>query len=141
TDPNPEGAMRFAKIQDGTQRSKGLEFDIITNPYKGLNIIVGFSYNDSKYEKSDLDVLGRRPATASSPYLANLWVSYHFPKNIVKGLGIGVGGNYASDNKIMNSVYNGEFTLPAYTIINASAFYDYQKIRFGFKMDNITNQK
>jgi len=141
TDPDPTAAQLFAQVQDGSQRSKGIEFDLIANPYQGLNVIAGFSYNDSKYEKSDADVLGRRPTTASSPYQANLWISYHFPENIAKGLGVGVGGNYASDNKILNSVYYGEFTLPAYTIINASAFYDYKKVRLGIKVDNISNQK
>lgn len=141
TDPDPVAAQLFAQIQDGSQRSKGIEFDLIANPYQGLNVVAGFSYNDSKYEKSDADVIGRRPTTASSPYQANLWISYHFPENIAKGLGVGIGGNYASDNKILNSVYYGEFTLPAYTIFNASAFYDYQKVRLAIKVDNISNQK
>jgi len=141
TDPNPDAAQLSAQVQDGSQRSKGIEFDLIANPYQGLNVVAGFSYNDSKFEESDADVLGRRPTTASSPYQANLWISYHFPENIAKGLGVGVGGNYASDNKILNSVYYGEFTLPAYTIINASAFYDYRNIRLGVKVDNISNQK
>ncbi|TCK82924.1 TonB-dependent receptor [Albibacterium bauzanense] len=141
TDPNPDAAQLSAQVQDGSQRSKGIELDLIANPYKGLNVIAGFSYNDSKFEKSDADVIGRRPTTASSPYQVNLWISYHFPENIVKGLGVGVGGNYASDNKILNSVYYGEFTLPAYTVFNASAFYDYQKVRLSIKVDNISNQK
>lgn len=140
-DPNPDAAQLSAQIQDGSQRSKGIEVDLIANPYQGLNVVAGFSYNDSKFEKSDADVLGRRPTTASSPYQANLWLSYRFPENIAKGLGIGVGGNYASDNKILNSVYYGEFILPAYTIFNASAFYDYKKVRVGVKVDNLTNQK
>jgi iron complex outermembrane receptor protein len=141
TDPDPTAAQIFAQVQDGSQRSKGIEFDLIANPYQGLNVVAGFSYNDSKYEKSDADVIGRRPTTASSPYQANLWISYHFPANVAKGLGVGIGGNYASDNKILNSVYYGEFTLPAYTVFNASAFYDYQKFRLGVKVDNISNQK
>jgi len=141
TDPNPEAAMRFGQIQDGTQRSKGFELDLIAQPVQGLNVIAGFSYNDSEFTRADADVLGRRPATASSPYLANLWVSYHFPASIVKGLGVGLGGNYASDNRIVNSSANGRFILPAYTLINAAAFYDIDKFRLSVKVDNIGNQK
>jgi len=60
---------------------------------------------------------------------------------VVKGLGLGVGGNYASDNKVINSSTLGVFTLPSYTILNASAFYDTNRYRFGAKLDNFTNQK
>ncbi|MFB5946845.1 TonB-dependent receptor domain-containing protein [Albibacterium profundi] len=139
-DPNPDAAQLSAQIQDGSQRSKGFEVDLIASPLEGLNIVAGFSYNDSEYEKSDADVLGRRPTTASSPYLGNLWVSYRFPQHIAKGFGIGFGGNYASENKILNSVYYGEFSLPSYTVLNASAFYDFPKVRIGLKVDNITNE-
>ncbi|QEC77348.1 TonB-dependent receptor [Mucilaginibacter ginsenosidivorax] len=129
-------------IQDGTQLSKGIEAEVIANPIAGLNAVLGFSYNDSKYDATtNADVANRRPGTASSPYLANFWVSYRLQKGTVKGLGFGFGGNYASDNKIINSVSQGVFTLPAYTIFNASAFYDLKNYRIGTKMDNLTNQK
>jgi iron complex outermembrane receptor protein len=103
--------------------------------------VAGFSYNDSKYEKADKDVEGRRPGTASSPYTANWWISYRLPSGRVKGLGLGFGGNYASDNKVINNISQGVFTLPAYTVLNASVFYEYLKFRFAVKSDNFTNQK
>ncbi|HTI09145.1 MAG TPA: TonB-dependent receptor [Puia sp.] len=131
----------FPQIQDGTQVSKGIEAEVIASPIQGLNIVAGFSYNDSKYEKADADVAGRRPGTASSPYTANWWISYRLPAGTVKGLGLGFGGNYASDNKVINSVSQGVFTLPAYTVLNATIFYEYSKFRFAVKSDNFTNQK
>ncbi|HXO74599.1 MAG TPA: TonB-dependent receptor, partial [Puia sp.] len=131
----------FPQIQDGTQRSRGIEAEVIANPVAGLNIVAGFSYNDSKYEKADADVQGLRPATASSPCTANWWVSYRLPGGSLKGLGIGFGGNYASDNKVVNSVSQGVFILPAYTVLNASVFYDYYRFRFTIKSDNLTDRK
>ncbi|NHA06737.1 TonB-dependent receptor [Mucilaginibacter sp. HC2] len=129
-------------VQDGTQLSKGFEAEVIANPVTGLNIIAGFSYNDSKLEKTaDLTVEGLRPTTAGSPYTANFWASYRISKGLVKGLGFGFGGNYASDNKIINSKTLGVFSLPAYTVLNASVFYDTNQYRVGFKMDNLTNEK
>jgi len=130
----------FPQIQDGTQRSRGIEAEVIANPITGLNVVAGFSYNDSKYEKTDKDVEGLRPSTAASPYTANWWLSYKIPAGGLKGLGIGFGGNYASDNKIVNSVSQGVFILPAYTVLGASLFYDYAKFRFTVKVDNLTDQ-
>ncbi|MBC8153921.1 MAG: TonB-dependent receptor, partial [Bacteroidetes bacterium] len=141
TDPNPLAMARFAQTQDGTQLSRGIELDVIANPFTGFNTVAGFSFNDSKLTNADADVNGRRPATASSPVLANLWLSYRFQTYGLRGLGIGVGGNYASDNKIQNSVSLGEFMLPAYTVLNASAFYDRRKFRISAKADNLTNQR
>lgn len=130
------------KIQDGTQENKGFELELVASPAKGLNIIAGFSYNDSKLTKaSDPDVEGLRPGTAASPYAANLWINYHLPDNFIKGLGFGFGGNYASDNKVLNSKSAGAFILPAFTVLNASTFYDHPKFRIGLKVDNITDKK
>ncbi len=140
TDPNPLAAARFAQTQDGTQLSRGIEVDVIANPFAGFNVVAGFAYNDSKLTNAPEDVNGRRPATASSPVLANLWLSYRIQNTALRGLGFGFGGNYASDNKILNSVSLGEFALPAYTILNASAFYDQRKFRISAKVDNLTNQ-
>jgi iron complex outermembrane receptor protein len=132
------------QIQNGTQLSKGIEAEITANPFAGFNVTTGFAYNDSKYENTNADLNGLRPGTAGSPYLFNFWASYRLPAHIVKGLGVGFGGNYASDNKIINSRAAGQgvFILPAYTLLNASAFWDYDKhIRFAVKADNFTNKQ
>jgi iron complex outermembrane receptor protein len=129
-------------VQDGTQFSRGIEAEVIANPIVGLNIVAGFSYNNSKLEKTaDASVEGLRPSTAGSPYQANFWASYRISKGAVKGLGFGFGGNYASDNKVVNSKTIGVFTLPSYTVLNSSVFYDVSRYRVGFKMDNLTNEK
>jgi iron complex outermembrane receptor protein len=131
-------------IQNGTQLSKGIEAEITANPFAGFNVTTGFAYNDSKYENANDNINGLRPGTAGSPYLFNLWASYRLPDHMIKGLGLGFGGNYASDNKIINSraANQGVFILPAYTILNASAFWDYDKhIRIAVKADNFTNKQ
>ncbi|OUJ73452.1 TonB-dependent receptor [Hymenobacter crusticola] len=126
--------------QDGTQWSRGAELNLTANPLTGLNVVGGFAYNYSKFVDTNEDVNGRRPNTASSPYLANAWVSYRQPTGTLQGLGVGFGGNYASDNKILNSVSQGVFTLPSYTVLNASAFYDLPHYRFAVKVDNLTDK-
>lgn len=136
----PYAANPNFSIQDGTQLSKGVEFELITNPLPGLNVVAGFTYNESEYEKSDADVEGRRPTTAMSPIASNLWASYTITNGNLKGLGVGFGGNYASENKILNSDYYGVFTLPAYTVLNATIFYDRPNFRIGIKADNLTDK-
>jgi iron complex outermembrane receptor protein len=128
--------------QDGTQYSKGVDVEVVASPFRGMSVVAGFAYNDSKYQKaSDKNVEGRRPGTAGAPTVANLWLSYRIPEGSLKGLGFGFGGNYASDNKIIDDATLGVFTLPAYTVLNASVFYDQPKFRVSAKMDNLGNEK
>lgn len=128
-------------IQNGTQKSQGLEAEFVASPVNGMNVVAGFAYNKSVIEQATPDVEGLRPTTAGSPYLANLWVSYRFQQPALKGIGLGFGGNYASDNKIINSNTIGVFTLPSYTILNASAFYEKAGYRFGLTANNLANKK
>ncbi|GAA3955865.1 hypothetical protein GCM10022406_41540 [Hymenobacter algoricola] len=127
------------QTQDGTQRSKGVEASLIANPLPGLNAVAGFSYNSSEFTRTSGEVNGLRPGTASSPYRANLWLSYRQPTGRLQGLGAGAGGNYASDNKIVNTA-TSVFTLPAYTVLNAAVFYDQPRFRLSAKVDNLLDR-
>jgi len=127
-------------VQDGSQRSRGVELDLIANPVRGLNIVAGYGYNDSRMEKADKHVEGRRPVTAGPEHLANFWISYNITRGTIKGLGAGFGGNYASENIVTNDLRTGTFTLPSYTVFGASVFYETGKYRLALKLDNLTNQ-
>lgn len=138
-----------SSIQDGSQKSTGFEAEITASPIKGLNLLVGYAYNDSKYTKSDAGVNGLRPTTAGPQNLANFWISYRLPAATIDGLGIGFGGNYASESAIYNSNTfdaNGDvngsekFVLPSYTVLNASLFYDKPKYRIALKANNFTDE-
>jgi iron complex outermembrane receptor protein len=136
-----DGLNYLITVQDGTQSSRGAEFDLSATPLPGLNIVAGYSYNDSKMKKSDSSVLNRRPVSAGPASLANAWISYTAVKGQLKGLGIGFGGNYGSENKVTNTSTTGVFTLPAYTVLNATVFYNTRAFRIGLKVDNLTNKQ
>lgn len=130
-------------IQEGNVASKGFEAEVIANPVRGLNIVAGYSYNDAKNENTVADTKGLRPVDAGPKHLANAWISYKLDgvNDMVNGLGLGFGGNYASENVVVNTITTGQFILPSYTVFNASLFYDKPKYRIGFKLDNLTNER
>lgn len=123
--------------QGGKIKSEGVELEVNAYLVKGFSIIGGVSYNDAKI-KEDLNpaLIGTRPTTSGSKWLANFNATYQFLNGNLKGFGLGVGGNYASDNYVTTSFY-----LPQYFVLNANAFYDAKKFRIGVKVDNLTNQK
>ncbi|MUP46208.1 TonB-dependent siderophore receptor [Gramella sp. BOM4] len=128
--------------QDGTQYSRGFEGRITASPIDGLNLVAGFSHNDSEVTEAaeNDDFLGRRPESAGPESLANLWASYRLTSGFAEGFGIGFGGNYASENMIFNRNTAGTFTLPSYTVLNAAVFYDVDKFSINFKLNNLTNE-
>ncbi len=129
-------------VQDGENYSRGFEVDLKANPIAGLNIVAGYSHNNSKVTRSDAtDYLGRRPEEAGPKDMLNAWISYRIEQGKAKGLGFGFGGNYASANNILDRATTGTFTLPAYTVLNASVFYSVQSWTLNFKMDNLTNKQ
>lgn len=134
-----DGKQYNITVQDGSQQSKGIEFDIVANPINGLNLVFGYTHNDSKQLKVAESLLNRRPTSAGPADLLNFWASYTIQNGQAKGFGLGFGGNYASKNEITNNAITGVFTLPSYTVLNATVFYGIQKFRVGFKVDNLAN--
>ena len=128
-------------IQNGTQLSKGLEAELIANPFTGFNIVAGYAYNDSRYTNADADVDGLRPNTSGPQNMANLWLSYRFMQGVVKGLGAGFGGNYAGKSLVESSRSEGQFYVPAYTVLNSTVFYETGKYRFAVSVDNLANKE
>ena len=127
------------QVQDGGQMSKGFEAEVIANPFPGFNLIAGYAHNDIYTINTNPNVDGLRQWTGPSE-TANLWLSYHFLKSTLKGLGLGIGGNYNGKAYIMQSRSTGEFYLPAYRVLNAALNYDQSAYRISLKMDNLTNQ-
>ncbi|MBC9909939.1 TonB-dependent receptor [Chitinophaga varians] len=123
-------------IQDGTQESQGFEADLIANPEKGLHIIFGYGYNESKFTRAAANIDGKRPASTPA-HVGNLWISYTVPHGKVKGLGAGFGGNTQSDCYLNDT---NTFTANGFTKFDATVFYDRPKYRLGLKLNNVTDK-
>jgi iron complex outermembrane receptor protein len=132
-------------VQGGEVRSKGFEFDLNANPVKGLNIIAGFSHNDSEVVKGDeanvwLET-GRRPIYSGPADMVNFWATYAFSSGALNGFGVGAGGNYSSSLPILDSKVTGTFRLPEYTVINASVFYNMSRVRVAVNVNNVADKR
>lgn len=131
------------KQQDSTVKSSGIELEVNANPVNGLNLRGGFSYNDAEVTKSASrpDLIGVRPAEAGSDVIYNFWGDYKFQEGFAKNFGFGAGFNGASDYNTMSDYTNsGGFTLPAYTVFNASLYYETDSYRISIKGNNLTDE-
>lgn len=122
------------QFQNGTNTtSKGFEIELIANPLRGLNFVGGYTHNDAHY-----DATPDKRVTYTPENLLNFWGSYRIMKGKVKGLGAGFGLNFASETYVNTT---NTFGSKAYTVADASLFYDLQKIRFSLKVDNLSDEK
>ncbi len=138
--PDPNRVNFF--VQDGENYSRGFEVSAAAVPIPNLNIIAGYSYNQSKIlttSNASFSFKGRRPEGAGPKHLANFWATYQFSEGLMRGVGLGFGGNYASKNLIFNRPI-GVFALPSFTVFNASVFYNTNSYRIDLKVDNLADE-
>ncbi len=130
-------ANPMLSVQDGTQLSCGIDLDIRTNPVKGLNFLIGYAYNKSKFEEADSALIGKRPLGVPE-HMAVLWVSYTFQDGIFNGVGVGGGLNYSSDffYDDLNTL-----TIPSYKLIKGTLSYNYNWFGMNLTVSNLTDER
>lgn len=147
----------------GATKGKGIEIDITARPTEGLNVIAGYSFNETKVTKSSGtinslvvgDILARTPK-----HTANLSFFYKLPSGVLKGLTFGAIGNYIgersggwNDRYIRKEVLpsttpktyymdieDRDIPLEGYATVDASVGYDWKKVSILCKVSNITDE-
>ena len=147
----------------GATKGKGIEIDITARPVEGLNIMGGYSFNETKVAKSSGtngslvvgDILARTPK-----HTANLSFFYKLPYGILKGLSFGAIGNYIGDrtggwnddylwteNKPSTNpktytitIRDRDIPLKGYATIDASVGYEWKKVSLLCKLSNLTDE-
>ncbi|KFC24104.1 TonB-dependent siderophore receptor [Chryseobacterium sp. FH1] len=127
--------------QGGEVESKGFELSVLGSPIPGMNLIAGYSYNDSNVVKGDEGYPGNRTEDAGPKNLINFWGTYKIQTGTLKNFGIGFGGNSASRFYTLNRGNIGAFPLPSYIIMNSSLSYTEDRYSIILKVDNIANKK
>ena len=142
---SPDPANMHNYLQGGRVGSKGFELDLNASPFTGFNLIAGYSYNETKVITGDATDFysqpGRSPGGQGPQNLANFWATYKFGNGKLKDFGIGLGGNYASEYKVIDNAQTGDFYLPAYTLVNASVFHNSDRYRISFNVNNVNNKQ
>ncbi|MGM8363006.1 TonB-dependent siderophore receptor [Flavobacterium sp. ARAG 55.4] len=147
----------------GATKGKGFEIDVTAKPVEGLNILAGYSFNETKISKSSGtngslvvgDILARTPK-----HTANLSFFYKLPGGMLKGLSFGAIANYIGDrtggwndryvwteNKPATTpktytvtIEDRDIPLKGYATVDASVGYEWKKISVLCKLSNITNE-
>lgn len=130
----------------GSIRSEGVEIDFSAKPIKGLLIIAGYSFNETKYVKSNTYIEGSL-LRYNPKNTANLSFNYEFEEGTLKGLNAGLINTYfgkryagrstqitvANDNRQL--IY-----LPEFFQVDATLGYQYKNFTLRAKLSNLFNE-
>ncbi len=123
--PDPTNPLNT--LQTGAIRSRGVEFEGVASIFHGLDVHASYSYLDEKVtETTDPTQLGKRPTLIPKQLAALTW-NYTVTRSEFAGFGVGFGVRYVGTTA---GDPQNTFILPGYTLFEASARYDWRKIRF-----------
>lgn len=136
----------YIKVLTGEVRSQGVEVDITANPMKGLTMIAGYSYNETKFLNSDYYISGSQ-LRYNPKNTANLSANYELSAGKLKGLNVGFISTYfgeryagrstriqiANDNRQL--IYLQDFFQ-----VDAILGYSFKQFRISTKLSNVFNE-
>ncbi len=127
----------FFYSQDGEQRAKGVELDLIYEPVPAVSILFNYAYTDAQVTKATTIPIGDR-LRAVPKNSARLAGRYRFLNGSLKGLEVGAG---------VTAVSKRELTLPnttaigGSTLVDGQASYDLGPLKLGVTVTNLFGSK
>lgn len=131
----------------GEVTSKGLEADFATKPIRGIQIMAGYSFNETKYTKSTEYIVGSK-LRYNPQHTAHASVYYTFSsRSVLNGFNVGLMSNYIGERvagrstrvRVNNDTYK-LMAVPDYFQFDASAGYQSHKFSIRAKVSNIFNK-
>lgn len=125
------------------QRLRGFELGASGAVSADLLLTLNYSYVDAEITEAftrsgdlDTDAIGRQVRYVPK-HSASLWAAYKPVEGSLKGLEIGVGGNYQS--KVFLDSQNSQ-VAPSYVAVDGLLAYDFGKYRIAINGYNLTNK-
>ncbi|MGZ3944262.1 MAG: TonB-dependent siderophore receptor [Mucilaginibacter sp.] len=123
-------------IQQGENRSRGLEAEIAGNIIPNLSVMLAYAYCVAKVTKSDVpsqigSIVENAPLNSGSG-----WLKYTFSKGGLKGFGLSAGYTLASKRNTLDP----GIVLPGYVIFNGGIRYGYKHWSLAMNVNNIANK-
>jgi iron complex outermembrane recepter protein len=131
------------KLLTGAVRSKGIELDITARPLSNLSFMAGYSYNETKYTRSNTFIVGSF-LKYNPNHTANMSVHYRVETGKLKGLAFGAMGVYIGQRfagrptriQVVNDAYKLT-ELSDYTQIDGTVSYTFRNIVLRAKVGNV----
>lgn len=121
-------------VQTGEQRSKGAEIELGLQMQKGLKLTAGYAYTDAKVTRDNNAALVGRAINLQPLHVLSVWGLYELP--FLPQARLGLGGRHVSEQRGALP-----FTLPAYTVLDATLAYAGEGWRVTAGVKNLTDKR
>ncbi|HPH33649.1 MAG TPA: TonB-dependent receptor, partial [Chitinophagaceae bacterium] len=146
---NPPAAVPAARELVGEVTSKGIELDITTRSLSGFVFIAGYSYNDTRYTRSNghnSSVRAGDRLRYNPSHTGNASLFYTFAgTSVLKGFNLGIGSFYVGDRLAGRNTTSTNpgyklMAVPDYLLVDLFAGYAMGKYSVRLKCSNLTNK-
>jgi len=137
--PDPNNPI--FSVQNGQERSKGLEFEFQGSPLRGLNLLMSYAFVQAQVTKSSQYPVGNLLPNAPRNSGA-VWANYQIPGGPLRHLGLSTG--LVATAARQDNFYNTAL-LPGYARLDLGALYEFkiterQSLRFNINVRNALNR-
>lgn len=129
--------------QSGEVRSSGVEVDFRGQVTPEFQVMANYTFNVTEVVTSSLAGEEGQPLGNAPRNMSGLWLKYVLSKNVLKGLGVGVGVYYVDRRRMDNPVRQDDTGVnywdswPAYETVNAALYYHIERLRLSLNVNNI----
>jgi len=121
----------------GTQRSKGVELESNYQLHRSWNLTLAYAYTDAKVVR-DNDIPIGTPTQNVPRNSFNIWTTYELQHGRLKGVGLGFGGRYYTDQ---SGDLLDTFSIPSYGLTDASIYYRREHLRWQLNAYNLADKR
>jgi len=125
---------RFYAVSD-QQRSRGVEVDARWSPVSGLDLTAAYTYTHIRVTEGDND--GATPRNVPA-HMYSAWAHYRLQEGPLEGFGFGAGVSHYTKQQGDDG---NTFTLPAYTLVDATVSYEQGPYRAQLNVSNLFDEE
>jgi iron complex outermembrane receptor protein len=129
-DPDPDRASAGWRVQDESQKTKGVDIDLITRITPEWDLAVGAS-------KLDITLPNGRLPRNTPEETASIWTRYSFSEGAMEGLAVGGGVNWQGESA---GESGNLYFFDSYFSMDLFAQYTYKQFNFALNVTNVTDE-
>ncbi len=123
-------------IQQGENRSKGVELEAAGSITSNLNVSLFYSYCDAKVLKSQVPFQIGMDVENSPRSTSGSWIKYSINQGMLKGLGFSIGHSSQGKRNTLDSAIQ----LPSFFTLKMGANYTFHRFNLAILVNNLTNK-
>lgn len=132
----PDPANPSFSVQEGEQRSRGVELTLAGEVMPGWNLAASYAYLDAETTRTNTPAFLGQRVFRTAPHSASFWSTYEIAGGPLQGLSFGGGVFYVGERPLDNA---NTLFLPSYTTVDAVVAYKIGRWRLALNAKNLTD--